>query len=52
MWGWGGIPQAFDGSDEKWKTEYAELKGLLTPAEYEAAQRFDPKRPLHRTGHH
>ena len=36
--GWGGIPQAFDGSDEKWKTEYAELKGLLTPAEYEAAR--------------
>lgn len=36
--GWGGIPQAFDGSDEKWKTEYTELKGLLTPAEYEAAR--------------
>lgn len=36
--GWGGIPHAFDGSDEKWAIEYAELKGLLTPAEYEAAR--------------
>ena len=36
--GWGGIPQAFDSSDEKWKTEYTELKELLTPVEYEAAR--------------
>ena len=36
--GWGGIPQAFDANDEKWAAEYAELKGLLTQAEYEAAR--------------
>ena len=36
--GWGGIPQAFDGSDEKWAAEYAELKGLMTKEEYEAAR--------------
>ena len=36
--GWGGIPQAFDANDEKWTAEYAELKGLLTQAEYEAAR--------------
>ena len=36
--GWGGIPQAFDANDKKWLAEYAELKGLLTQAEYEAAR--------------
>ncbi len=36
--GWGGIPQAFDANDKKWSAEYAELKGLLTQAEYEAAR--------------
>ena len=36
--GWGGIPQAFDPADEKWASEYMELKGLLTQEEYEAAR--------------
>ncbi len=36
--GWGGIPQAFDANDKKWSAECAELKGLLTQAEYEAAR--------------
>lgn len=36
--GWGGIPQVFDSSDDKWQAEYAELKELLTSAEYEAAR--------------
>ena len=36
--GWGGMPQAFDGSNEKWATEYTELKELLSEAEYESAR--------------
>lgn len=36
--GWGGIPQAFDSANDKWTSEYAELKELLTPAEYDAAR--------------
>ena len=36
--GWGGIPQAFDGRNEKWAKEYAELKDLLTDGEYAAAR--------------
>lgn len=36
--GWGGIPQAFESTNERWSAEYAELKDLLTPAEYEAAR--------------
>lgn len=36
--GWGGIPQAFDGENDKWTKEYAELKGLLTPEEYGKAR--------------
>lgn len=36
--GWGGIPQAFDESNPQWANEYQELKGLLTPEEYEAAR--------------
>ncbi len=36
--GWGGIPQAFDENNEKWKKEYAELKGLLTEQEYDSAR--------------
>ncbi len=36
--GWGGIPQAFDESNEDWSKEYAELKGLLTEEEYNAAR--------------
>ncbi len=36
--GWGGIPQAFDEANEKWASEYAELKALLTPEEYASAR--------------
>ena len=36
--GWGGLHQAFDEGNEKWGKEYAELKELLTPAEYESAR--------------
>lgn len=36
--GWGGMPDAFDSSKEKWAKEYAELKELLAPEEYEAAR--------------
>ena len=36
--GWGGIPQAFDAENEGWKNEYAELKELLTPDEYDMAR--------------
>lgn len=36
--GWGGIPQAFDEANEKWASEYAELKTLLTPDEYASAR--------------
>lgn len=36
--GWGGLPDAFDSSKENWRSEYAELKQLLTPEEYEAAR--------------
>lgn len=36
--GWGGIPQAFDSTNEKWSTEYAQLKELLTDEEYAAAK--------------
>ena len=36
--GWGGIAQAFDPDNDKWATEYAELKELLTPEEYESAR--------------
>ena len=36
--GWGGIPQAFDESNEDLSKEYAELKGLLTEEEYNAAR--------------
>ncbi len=32
--GWGGIPQAFDGTKNDWKKEYDELKKLLTNEEY------------------
>ncbi len=37
--GWGAIPQAFDINNDKWRTEYAELRTLLTPDEYAAARR-------------
>ena len=36
--GWGGISHAFEPNDPKWAKEYAELKELLTPAEYQSAQ--------------
>ena len=36
--GWGGVPEAFDPSKTAWTKEYAELKELLTPEEYEAAR--------------
>ena len=36
--GWGGLAQAFDPNNEKWAKEYAELKELLTPEEYESAR--------------
>ncbi len=36
--GWGGIPEVFDESKTEWLKEYAELKALLTPEEYEAAR--------------
>ena len=36
--GWGGIPQAFDEANEKWASEDAELKALLTPEEYASAR--------------
>ena len=36
--GWGGLYQAFDADNEKWGKEYAELKELLTPEEYESAR--------------
>ena len=29
---------AFESGNERWSAEYAELKDLLTPAEYEAAR--------------
>lgn len=37
--GWGGISQAFDADNKDWSKEHAELKGLLTEAEYDAARR-------------
>ena len=36
--GWGGIANAFDSEDPKWEKEYAELKELLTPEEYQSAR--------------
>ncbi|MEG1761814.1 MAG: SNF2-related protein, partial [Hydrogenoanaerobacterium sp.] len=36
--GWGGIPQAFDESNEVWRKEYAELNNLLTEDEYSCAR--------------
>lgn len=35
--GWGGIPQAFDQQNGEWAKEYAELKELLTPEEWDSA---------------
>ena len=36
--GWGGIPEAFDERARAWQTEYAMLKNILTPEEYESAR--------------
>ena len=36
--GWGGIPEAFDTNAGTWQTEYAMLKSILSPDEYEAAR--------------
>ena len=36
--GWGGLSQAFDGNNESWSEEYAELKDLLSDEEYSAAR--------------
>lgn len=36
--GWGGVADAFDPTKENWAKEYAELKELLTPEEYQSAQ--------------
>lgn len=36
--GWGGLADAFDDRKENWKKEYAQLKELLTPEEYESAR--------------
>ncbi len=36
--GWGGLANAFEFDNDKWKNEYSELKGLLTDEEYTAAR--------------
>lgn len=36
--GFGGIPQVFDSENEKWASEYKELKDLLNDKEYELAR--------------
>jgi len=36
--GWGGIQQAFDENAQGWQKEFAELRELLTPDEYDAAR--------------
>ena len=36
--GWGSLPQVFDEAIDAWKSEYAELKGLLSPEDYASAR--------------
>lgn len=36
--GWGGLSDAFDPNKDNWHSEYTQLKELLTPEEYTAAQ--------------
>ena len=36
--GWGGIPEVFDEGADSWRTEYAMLKNILTPDEYNSAR--------------
>ena len=40
--GWGGMPQVFDYYNQKWRTKYQELKGLLTEDEFVAARASAP----------
>lgn len=40
--GWGGMPQAFDKNSIGWSNEYAELKSILTPEEYNSARASTP----------
>ena len=37
--GWGGLPQAFDAANADWAKEHAELKEVLSDAEFDAARR-------------
>lgn len=36
--GWGGLSQAFEEKNEGWRKEYAELKTLLSPEDYDQAR--------------
>ena len=36
--GWGGMPEAFEENNNSWKSEYLELKSLLTDEEYKQAR--------------
>jgi N12 class adenine-specific DNA methylase len=36
--GWGALQHAFEPENDQWAAEYAELKALLTPEEYESAR--------------
>jgi N12 class adenine-specific DNA methylase len=36
--GWGGLAQAFDEANQDWRKEFAELKEILTPEEYDTAR--------------
>lgn len=36
--GWGGIPEAFDGANEDWKSQFNELSSLLSATEYAKAR--------------
>ncbi|MFZ5966191.1 MAG: helicase-related protein [Bacillota bacterium] len=47
--GWGGMSQAFDINAGGWNNEYAELKALLTPEEYNSARASTPN--AHYTSH-
>jgi hypothetical protein len=57
--GWGGISQVFDAERPEWRTEYAELKALLSKKEYRDAagstlnalyERRSNRRDLRRAG--
>ena len=36
--GWGGLPDAFDSAKDSWRTEYQQLKDLLSEEEYKTAR--------------